>query len=61
MVSIEEYVRVEEYSLSDYIKRTERKDNSILDSKDQTAVEFNKNTNKNKNYGQYLEKLETNS
>ena len=61
MVSIEEYVRVEEYSLSDYIKRTERKDNSILDSKDQTAVEFNKNTNKNKNYGQYLEKLDTNS
>ena len=53
------YVRIEENSLSDYIKRIERKDNSILDSfiKDQTAVKFNKN--RNKNYEQYLKKVDS--
>ena len=52
-------MRIEENSLSDYIKRIERKDNSILDSfiKDQTAVKFNKN--RNKNYEQYLKKVDS--
>ena len=44
MVSIEECVRIEECSLSDYIKRIEGNEDSVLDSfiKDQTAAELKK-------------------
>ena len=46
IMSIEECVRIEECSLSDYVKKIETNDDSVLDSfiKDKTAVEFKKDS-----------------
>ena len=68
MMSIEECVRIEECSLSDYVKKIETNDDSVLDSfiKDKTAVEFKKDSVAERTdgwkgkalHGQYPKKVE---